>query len=117
MTSNGYVDNRFGRFKFCDIIGKPFGSKITSKKGFMYALRPTPTLITQSLPHRTQILYNVDISVILLRLDIKPGSVVVESGTGSGSLSSSFATAVQDRGHLYTYEFNEDRYLKVKGEF
>ena len=74
MASNGYIDNRFGRFLHKDIIGKPFGSKITSKKGYIYVLKPTPTLITQSLPHRTQILYTADISMILLKLDIQPGS-------------------------------------------
>lgn len=43
-------------------------------------LKPTPSLITQSLPHRTQILYSIDISVIILKLDLKPGDIVVESG-------------------------------------
>ncbi len=117
MVYNGKFGNRFGTFHHRDIIGKQFGSKISSKNGYIYVLKPTPTLITASLPHRTQILYTADISQILLRLDIKPGSVVVETGTGSGSLSSSFAWAVQDKGHLFTYEYNEDRYVKVKVEF
>lgn len=117
MTSNGYLDNRFGRFLHRDIIGKPFGSRINSKKGYIHALKPTPTLITQSLPHRTQILYTADISMILLKLNIQPGSKVVETGTGSGSLSCSFATTVQPTGHLYTYEFNQDRFMKVQDEF
>jgi tRNA(1-methyladenosine) methyltransferase and related methyltransferases len=117
LTLSGTFDNRFGKFHHKDIIGKQYGSKITSKKGYVYVLRPTPTLITQSLPHRTQILYSVDISMIILKLDIKPGSQVVETGTGSGSLSSSLATAIGPTGHLYTYEFNKDRYDKVKLEF
>ena len=37
-------------------------------------------LWTLALPHRTQILYMADISLILLELDIKPGSIVVEAG-------------------------------------
>jgi tRNA A58 N-methylase Trm61 len=37
-------------------------------------------LWTLALPHRTQILYMPDISLILLELDIKPGSIVIEAG-------------------------------------
>ena len=48
--------------------------------------------------------------MILLKLDIKPESLVIETGTGSCSLSQSFL-ANTPKGHLYTYEFNEDRYL------
>jgi tRNA A58 N-methylase Trm61 len=36
---------------------------------------------------RTQILYGTDIALILLELELRPGSVCIESGTGSGSLS------------------------------
>ena len=46
----------------------------------MYLLYPSPELWTVTLPHRTQILYTTDISLITLELDLKPGSVVIESG-------------------------------------
>lgn len=46
-------------------------------------LPPTPELYTLCLQHRTQILYNVDISQVILELELKPGSIVVESGTGT----------------------------------
>ena len=51
-----------------------------NRKGWVYLLHPTPALWTLNLPHRTQILYSTDISMIILQLAIKPGSVVVESG-------------------------------------
>ena len=50
------------------------------KKGWIYILHPSPELWTVTLPHRTQILYTTDISLITLELELKPGSVVIESG-------------------------------------
>lgn len=86
-------------------------------KGWAYVLQPTPDLWTQTLPHRTQIIYTPDISMILLQLEIKPGSIVVESGTGSGSLSHSFLRSVRPHGHLHTFDFHEQRCEIARGEF
>jgi tRNA (adenine57-N1/adenine58-N1)-methyltransferase len=80
-------------------------------------LAPTPDLWTYSLKHRTQILYPTDIALILSELHIKPGSVVLESGTGSGSLSSSFARTLAPHGHLHTFEFNAQRVLDARADF
>eukprot|EP00128_Syssomonas_multiformis_P007747 Colp12_sorted_trinity150504_noHs@12106 len=117
---------RFGGFPHESFIGQKFGSKVyakgkkgeSSKKlGFVYALYPTPELWTSCLPHRTQILYIADISLVSFYLDIKPGSIVVESGTGSASLSHSLIRTIAPTGHLYTFEFHEQRAQKAREEF
>lgn len=70
-----------------------------------------------NLPHRTQILYTPDISMILMQLEVKPSSIVIEAGTGSGSLSHYFLRAVQGLGHLYTFDFHESRVDQAREEF
>jgi hypothetical protein len=54
--------------------------KSFNSNGWILLLYPTPELWTLALPHRTQILYAADISMIVAHLDVRPGSVVVESG-------------------------------------
>jgi hypothetical protein len=48
--------------------------------GFVKVLHPSAELWTETLPHRTQILYAADIALVLGMLELKPGSVVIESG-------------------------------------
>ncbi|RWR97126.1 tRNA adenine58-N1-methyltransferase catalytic subunit TRMT61A [Cinnamomum micranthum f. kanehirae] len=94
------LQNQFGIFKHSDWIGKPFGSRVLSNKGgFVYLLAPTTELWTLVLSHRTQILYIADISFVISYLEIIPDRVVLESGAGSGSLSTSLARAVAPSGH------------------
>ena len=79
---------QYGALKHSDVIGSRYGSRIPCAKGYVYALHPTPELWTNNLPHRTQILYTTDISMVTMQLDLKPGAVVVESGKKLISVSS-----------------------------
>ncbi len=97
----------------------PFGSKINSKVciGWLYALKPTPELWTLAVHTRTQIVDEVDAAMVTSRLGIRPGHVVVESGTGSGCMSLSFARAIYPHGHLNTFEYNPVRAKEASEEF
>ncbi|KAK9761869.1 tRNA (adenine-N(1)-)-methyltransferase catalytic subunit trm61 [Basidiobolus ranarum] len=142
MDQNGIYNNMYGSFKHKDIIGKEYGSKVNyvrveivvviqllmkiypytqvvshTGKGFVYILHPTPELWTLVLPHRTAILYQADISYITTLLDIKPGSKVIESGTGSGSFSHSLIRNIAPTGHLYTFEYHQERATVATQEF
>lgn len=83
VTPGLELNNRFGVFSHSDLIGLPYGTKVSSRngRGFVYVLRPTPELWTLALPHRTQILYLADIAFIISSLNIRPGSSVIEAGT------------------------------------
>ena len=109
----------FGNYPHTDIIGKAYGSRVHAKgkvQGWLTLLRTTPEIWSRVLQHRTQILYSTDISMIILNLGIGPGSVVVESGTGSGSLTYSLAWAAGRAGHVYTFEFHEQRAQQARNE-
>lgn len=90
--------------------------------GFAHLLPPTPESWTASLPHRTQVVYTPDYSYILHRLRVRPGSVLIEAGAGSGSFTHAAARAVfsgrarlidqekqEEKGKVWSYEFHEQR--------
>jgi tRNA (adenine57-N1/adenine58-N1)-methyltransferase len=110
------LNMKYGALRHEFLIGKPYGTPISATAGYIYALRPNPALWTRALSRQTQILYTPDISLILVLLDVKPGAVICESGTGSGSLSHAIATAVAPTGHLYTHDIEEPRTRKVENE-
>ncbi|KAI0288068.1 1-methyladenosine methyltransferase catalytic subunit Gcd14 [Russula brevipes] len=119
VTPGKAFNSRYGDYPHSDLVGIPYGSKVASRsgKGFVHILRPTPELWTLALPHRTQILYLADIAFITSWLHIRPGSVVIEAGTGSGSFTHSIARTVGATGRVFSYEFHEARASKAAEEF
>lgn len=120
-TPNEIFHNKNGKFYHDDFIGKPFGSKIRSRTlkgaGYVYVLRPNAELWSRSLNHRTQIVDDVDASMIVYQLHLKPGCIVLESGTGSGSMSHAILRCIAPNGFLHTYEFNNVRVKRAQDEF
>ncbi|RVE53392.1 hypothetical protein evm_001962 [Chilo suppressalis] len=107
----------FGALKVKNLIGTDIGSRVELSKGWGHVLQPTPELWSLTLPHRTQIIYTPDISMILLQLDLVPGCFVIEAGTGSGSLTHALVRRVRPHGHVYTFDFHEHRAKIAKEEF
>lgn len=111
------------------IIAPVQKAAVTASTGFVHLLPPTPETWTSSLPHRTQIVYTPDYSYILHRIRARPGSVLIEAGAGSGSFTHAAARAVFNGyptqkgslsprlcGKVWSYEFHEQRYQKLKEE-
>ncbi|GBE60634.1 tRNA methyltransferase complex GCD14 subunit [Babesia ovata] len=99
-------------FDLCKVIGRQYGQKFfwdSVADRWSVLLQPTGELITRTVTHRTQILYRADISLAVMLLDLYPGKRVVECGTGSGSLSYTLATTVAPTGHVFTFDFHNQR--------
>jgi tRNA (adenine57-N1/adenine58-N1)-methyltransferase len=100
-----------GYFEFDEIIGKPFGIRIlTSKSTSVSIYKPLQIDFLKKISHSSQIIYPKDAGLILLYGDIKPGSEVIEAGTGSGGLTSILASYVKPNGHIYSYEIREEAF-------
>eukprot|EP00871_Galdieria_phlegrea_P001041 jgi/Galph1/1938/GphlegSOOS_G601.1 len=116
VDSNTVFQNKYGKFYGADIVGKPLGGKWyarnTDKKGrrgYVYPLWPSPELWTKAVTQRTQIVYTSDISLVIQRMEVASGSIVLETGTGSGSMTFALANTVYPEGHVYSFDCNEDR--------
>ncbi|KAJ8130738.1 hypothetical protein O1611_g2892 [Lasiodiplodia mahajangana] len=97
----------------------------TAASGFIHILPPTPEIWTSSLPHRTQVVYTPDYSYILHRIRARPGAQIIEAGSGSGSFTHAAARSIYSgypkdpedkKGKVWSFEFNHDRFLKMREE-
>lgn len=100
-----------GRILMTDIAEAGFGGIVRSHLGFPYrVLKPTVYELIKGVKRQTQIMYPKEIGYLLLKLGITPGCRVIETGTGSGGLTTALATYVGDTGMVYTYERREEFY-------
>jgi tRNA (adenine57-N1/adenine58-N1)-methyltransferase len=98
-----------GFVKLDDLIGKKYGSTITSSLGFEFvALKPQLRDYIMKCARQTQIMYPKDISLIVMFSGIGPGSRVVEAGTGTGAMTTALAHYVKPEGKIYSYEIREE---------
>ncbi|TPP57205.1 tRNA adenine N1 methyltransferase catalytic [Fasciola gigantica] len=117
LTENRVDQTRFGALRHNDCYGQTYGSKISTSCGHVHILPFDPVLWSHSLPHRTQIIYPPDASMIVGGLDLVPGKRVLEAGTGSGSLTHFFAQAVWPTGRVLSFEFHLGRVELAAEEF
>jgi tRNA (adenine57-N1/adenine58-N1)-methyltransferase len=99
-----------GFIKLDELLGKNFGDTFQSSLGAHFiALKPALTDYIMKSSRNTQITYPKDAALIVMFSGIGPGSRVVESGTGTGALTTALAHYVKPNGKVYTYE--------LRGEF
>ncbi len=95
-----------GVFDLSTLVGQPPGTVVLSHLGQpLVAVRPTAAdWVLHAVKRQTQITYPKEMGYILVRAGVMPGSIVVETGSGSGASTLMFAMAVGDSGHVYSYE-------------
>jgi tRNA (adenine57-N1/adenine58-N1)-methyltransferase len=98
-----------GFIKLDELIGKEFGETVKTSLGFEFtALEPLLTDYMMKSSRKTQITYPKDAALIVMFSGIGSGSRVVESGTGTGALTTALAHYVKPEGKVYSYEMREE---------
>ena len=106
LADGGEFHSHSGVLPHDDMIGAPEGTTFRSTRGMVFtALRPTITDFVLKMPRGAQVIYPKDIGPILVLADLFPGARVLESGLGSGALSTGMLRAGAE---ILGYELRED---------
>ncbi|MGE4505252.1 MAG: tRNA (adenine-N1)-methyltransferase [Desulfovibrionaceae bacterium] len=110
------VHTHDGRLSMADIAAAGYGGHARTHLGRAYlVLKPTLHDLIKRVKRQTQIMYPKEIGYLVLKMGIGPGSTVIESGTGSGGLTTALAWFVGDGGRVITYERREE-FHKLAGK-
>lgn len=109
LAQGGELHTHRGRISHDELIGQPWGGKVVSHLRYpFWLLEPSIHDLIMDARRRTQIVYPKESGYILLKMNIRSGSRVIEAGTGSGVLTIALAQAVAPEGRVYSYEERED---------
>jgi len=101
--------SHLGQMKHDDIAALDYGDVVlTNKREPFFILRPPLGEYTRRIKRQTQVIFPKDSGFIIQHLNFRPGSTVVECGTGSGGLTSVFAHFVGDNGRVVSYDRREE---------
>jgi len=109
LEAGGQFHTHAGVVHHDDLIGMPDGSTVrTTRNARLTAVRPTLAEYVLEMPRGAQVIYPKDIGPILVLADIFPGARVLESGVGSGALTTALLRAIGPGGHVTGYEIRDD---------
>ncbi|MEZ5322701.1 MAG: tRNA (adenine-N1)-methyltransferase [Microthrixaceae bacterium] len=106
LQSGKEFHSHAGYISHDELIGATEGSTLRSTHGATYTvLRPTLSDFILKMPRGAQVIYPKDIGPLLMIADIAPGVRILESGVGSGALSTAMLRCGAD---IVGYEIREE---------
>lgn len=109
LVAAGSFHTHAGIVAHDDLIGSPDGTTVRTSRGQrLVAVRPTLAEFVLEMPRGAQVIYPKDLGAILISADIFPGAQILESGIGSGALTTALLRAVGPQGHVFGYELRDD---------
>lgn len=111
VKAGEHFSGKWGTIPYDEIIGKGFNLRYKEYS----ILKPTlEDMVMLGIKRETQIVYPKDSAHILIKLDLKDGSRVLEVGTGSGALTLFLSRACGPNGHVLTVEKEERHFRNAK---
>ena len=105
VQPKGSFSTHRGQLPFDQIAGREFGDAVRTHLGFLfYLLKPGLADLAMKVKRATTIAYPKDVGAMLLSAAVFPGARVIETGSGSGALTTILANFVRPDGRVYSYE-------------
>lgn len=105
LSEGGAFHSHNGVVQHADLIGRDEGVTVRTSMGArLVAVRPTLAEYVLKMPRGAQVIYPKYLGPILMLADVFPGARVLESGVGSGALTTTLLRAVGAEGHVLGYE-------------
>jgi tRNA (adenine57-N1/adenine58-N1)-methyltransferase len=109
LSEGGAFHSHNGIVPHETIIGRDEGVTVQTTLGArLVAVRPTLSEYVLKMPRGAQVIYPKDLGQIIMLADVFPGARVLESGVGSGALTTTLLRAVGPSGHVLGYEVRPD---------
>jgi len=103
------LHTHLGILDVSSLVGKEYGLRVFTTLGDeLVILRPTIEDLVMKLSRKTQVIYPKDLGLIVVKLGMRSGFRVVETGTGSGATTALLAYLVQPGGRVFTYDLNPE---------
>jgi tRNA (adenine57-N1/adenine58-N1)-methyltransferase len=115
LVAAGSFHTHAGIVAHDDLIGARDGTTVRTSRGQrLVAVHPTLAEFVLEMPRGAQVIYPKDLGAILISADIFPGARVLESGVGSGALTTVLLRAIGPLGHVHGYELRDDFAAKAQ---
>ncbi len=109
LADGGQFHSHAGVLAHDALLGREEGVTVRTSLGArLVAVRPTLAEYILKMPRGAQVIYPKDLGPILMLADVFPGARVLESGVGSGALTTTLLRAVGPAGHVTGYELREE---------
>jgi tRNA (adenine57-N1/adenine58-N1)-methyltransferase catalytic subunit len=109
LADGGQFHSHAGVLPHDAILGQQEGVTVRTSMGArLVAVRPTLAEYILKMPRGAQVIYPKDLGPILMLADVFPGARVLESGVGSGALTTTLLRVVGPEGHVTGYELREE---------